>query len=26
MPSFESLANQYPQKFQNLVNFLAELQ
>ncbi len=26
MPSFESLANQYPQKFQNLVNFLSELQ
>ena len=26
MPSFESLANQNPVKFQNLVNFLAELQ
>ena len=26
MPSFSSLAQQYPQKFQNLVNFLAELQ
>ncbi len=26
MPSFRGLAKQYPQKFQNLVNFLAELQ
>ena len=26
MPSFASLAKQYPQKFNNLVNFLAELQ
>ena len=26
MPSFESLAQQYPAKFNNLVNFLAELQ
>jgi menaquinol-cytochrome c reductase cytochrome b/c subunit len=26
MPSFSSLAKQYPQKFQNLVTFLAELQ
>jgi menaquinol-cytochrome c reductase cytochrome b/c subunit len=26
MPSFKGLAQQYPQKFQNLVNFLAELQ
>ena len=26
MPSFASLAKQYPQKFQNLVNFLSELQ
>lgn len=26
MPSFAGLAQQYPQKFQNLVNFLAELQ
>ncbi len=26
MPSFTGLAQQYPQKFQNLVNFLAELQ
>jgi len=26
MPSFSGLAKQYPQKFQNLVNFLAELQ
>jgi hypothetical protein len=26
MPSFESLAQQSPQKFQNLVNFLSELQ
>ena len=26
MPSFKGLAQQNPQKFQNLVNFLAELQ
>ncbi|MDQ6607491.1 MAG: c-type cytochrome [Actinomycetota bacterium] len=26
MPSFRGLAKQYPQKFQNLVNFLSELQ
>jgi ubiquinol-cytochrome c reductase cytochrome b subunit/menaquinol-cytochrome c reductase cytochrome b/c subunit len=26
MPSFKSLAQQYPEKFNNLVNFLAELQ
>jgi menaquinol-cytochrome c reductase cytochrome b/c subunit len=26
MPSFRGLATQYPRKFQNLVNFLAELQ
>ena len=26
MPSFKGLAQQYPQKFQNLVNFLSELQ
>jgi menaquinol-cytochrome c reductase cytochrome b/c subunit len=26
MPSFAGLAKQYPQKFQNLVNFLSELQ
>jgi menaquinol-cytochrome c reductase cytochrome b/c subunit len=26
MPSFKGLSQQYPQKFQNLVNFLAELQ
>ncbi len=26
MPSFSGLAKQYPQKFQNLVNFLSELQ
>ncbi|MGI8507237.1 MAG: c-type cytochrome [Solirubrobacteraceae bacterium] len=26
MPSFSSLAQEHPQKFQNLVNFLAELQ
>ncbi len=26
MPSFESLAQKYPQKFNNLVNFLSELQ
>jgi len=26
MPSFKGLAQQYPQKFQNLVNFLAMLQ
>jgi len=26
MPSFSGLAKEYPQKFQNLVNFLAELQ
>jgi ubiquinol-cytochrome c reductase cytochrome b subunit/menaquinol-cytochrome c reductase cytochrome b/c subunit len=26
MPSFKGLAQQYPKKFQNLVNFLAELQ
>jgi len=26
MPSFRGLAAQYPQKFQDLVNFLAELQ
>jgi menaquinol-cytochrome c reductase cytochrome b/c subunit len=26
MPSFKGLATQYPRKFQNLVNFLAELQ
>ena len=26
MPSFKSLAQQSPQKFNNLVNFLAELQ
>jgi menaquinol-cytochrome c reductase cytochrome b/c subunit len=26
MPSFESLAQQYPNKFNNLVNFLSELQ
>jgi ubiquinol-cytochrome c reductase cytochrome b subunit/menaquinol-cytochrome c reductase cytochrome b/c subunit len=26
MPSFASLAQEYPQKFNNLVNFLSELQ